>query len=43
LETERQKSRYGGGKNNIHHLAFKFTTGVPLFEIFPMGTKIEAS
>jgi ribosomal protein L16/L10AE len=29
------ESRYGGGKNNIHHFAYKFTTGVPLFELFP--------
>ena len=31
------ESRYGGGKNNLHHFAFKFTTGVPLFEVFPAG------
>lgn len=23
----------GGGKSNIHHFAYKFTTGIPLFEI----------
>jgi ribosomal protein L16/L10AE len=27
------ESRMGAGKSNIHHFAFKFTTGVPLFEI----------
>ena len=31
------ESRYGGGKNNLHHFAFKFTTGVPLFELFPVA------
>lgn len=31
------ESRYGGGKNNLHHFAFKFTTGIPLFELFPMA------
>ena len=31
------ESRFGGGKNNIHHFAFKFTTGIPLFQIYPLG------
>jgi ribosomal protein L16/L10AE len=29
------ESRYGGGKNNIQHFAFKLTTGIPLFELMP--------
>lgn len=33
------ESRMGAGKSNIHHFAFKFTTGVPLFEIFPNGPR----
>jgi ribosomal protein L16/L10AE len=32
------ESRYGGGKSNIHHFAYKLTTGVPLFEIVPAAT-----
>jgi ribosomal protein L16/L10AE len=40
------ESRYGGGKSNLHHFAYKLTTGVPLFELFPLGrarlTQIEA-
>ena len=27
------ESRMGGGKNNLHHFAFKFTTGIPLFQL----------
>lgn len=27
------ESRMGAGKSNIHHFAYKFTTGIPLFEI----------
>ena len=31
--TKRPKeSRMGGGKGNIHHFAYKLTTGVPIFE-----------
>lgn len=33
------ESRMGAGKSNIHHFAYKFTTGVPLFEIFPTGAR----
>ncbi len=33
------ESRMGGGKSNIHHFAFKFTTGVPLFEIVATGNR----
>lgn len=33
------ESRMGAGKSNIHHFAFKFTTGVPLFEIIGTGTR----
>ena len=29
------ESRYGGGKSNINHFAFKFTTGIVIFELFP--------
>lgn len=40
------ESRMGAGKANIHHFAFKFTTGIPLFEITALGnrrlTKAEA-
>ena len=31
------ESRMGGGKSNIHHYAYKFTTGIPLFEIHPVS------
>ncbi|AAZ12460.1 50S ribosomal protein L16, putative [Trypanosoma equiperdum] len=33
------ESRMGAGKANIHHFAFKFTTGVPLFEIMPISAR----
>lgn len=33
------ESRMGAGKSNIHHFAFKFTTGVPLFEIVPLNNR----
>lgn len=33
------ESRMGAGKSNIHHFAYKFTTGVPLFEIIALGDR----
>lgn len=40
------ESRMGAGKSNIHHFAYKFTTGIPLFEIVGLNnrrmTKAEA-
>lgn len=33
------ESRMGAGKANIHHFAYKFTTGVPLFEITPLSSR----
>ncbi|EPY30356.1 large subunit ribosomal protein L16 [Strigomonas culicis] len=33
------ESRMGAGKSNIHHFAYKFTTGVPLFEIAPLSAR----
>jgi ribosomal protein L16/L10AE len=35
------EARFGGGKSALHSFIFKFTTGVPLFEIVPTkGVKI---
>jgi ribosomal protein L16/L10AE len=31
------EARFGGGKSNISVFAFKFTTGIPLFELAPIG------
>ena len=31
------ESRFGGGKSALNSFAFKFTTGVPLFELAPLG------
>lgn len=33
------ESRMGAGKSNIHHFAYKFTTGVPLFEITALSAR----
>jgi ribosomal protein L16/L10AE len=33
------ESRMGAGKSNIHHFAYKFTTGVPLFEIVALNNR----
>jgi ribosomal protein L16/L10AE len=33
------ESRMGAGKANIHHFAYKFTTGVPLFEITALASR----
>ncbi|CAC9469497.1 conserved hypothetical protein [Leishmania major strain Friedlin] len=33
------ESRMGAGKSNIHHFAYKFTTGVPLFEITALSSR----
>jgi ribosomal protein L16/L10AE len=33
------EARYGGGKNNIHHFGYKFTTGIPLFELEQLGSR----
>jgi ribosomal protein L16/L10AE len=33
------EARMGGGKANIHHFGYKFTTGIPLFEIAATGTQ----
>lgn len=33
------ESRMGAGKSNIHHFAYKFTTGVPLFEIVGLNNR----
>lgn len=33
------ESRMGAGKANIHHFAYKFTTGVPLFEIQGLSSR----
>lgn len=33
------ESRMGAGKSNIHHFAYKFTTGIPLFEIYANGPR----
>lgn len=33
------ESRMGAGKSNIHHFAYKFTTGIPLFEIHANGSR----
>ena len=33
------ESRMGGGKSNIHHFAYKFTTGVPLFELQSLSSR----
>ena len=33
-------ARGGKGMPNIHHYTFKFTTGVPLFELIPVNDRI---
>ncbi|CAD2219330.1 large subunit ribosomal protein L16 [Angomonas deanei] len=33
------ESRMGAGKSNIHHFAYKFTTGVPLFEMVALSSR----
>eukprot|EP00758_Cryptobia_borreli_P001639 Tbor_TRINITY_DN2409_c0_g1::TRINITY_DN2409_c0_g1_i1::g.2577::m.2577/K02878/RP-L16, MRPL16, rplP; large subunit ribosomal protein L16 len=33
------ESRMGGGKANIHHFAYKFTTGIPLFELNSLSSR----
>lgn len=33
------ESRMGAGKSNIHHFAYKLTTGIPLFEIHATGSR----
>lgn len=33
------ESRMGAGKSNIHHFAYKLTTGIPLFEIYATGAR----
>ncbi|CCW67885.1 unnamed protein product [Phytomonas sp. Hart1] len=33
------ESRMGAGKSNIHHFAYKFTTGILLFEIMPLSSR----
>ena len=33
------ESRMGGGKANINHFAYKFTTGVPLFELQSLSSR----
>eukprot|EP00388_Colpodella_angusta_P008684 GDKJ01023607.1.p1 GENE.GDKJ01023607.1~~GDKJ01023607.1.p1 ORF type:complete len:165 (+),score=4.23 GDKJ01023607.1:18-512(+) len=33
------ESRMGGGKSNIHHFAYKFTTGIPLFELQSLSSR----
>ena len=39
LVKKNVEARFGGGKSNLNTFAFKFSTGVPLFELAPLTTE----